>query len=138
MVFKIVCDKAVNQLEKALNSKLEATIAIQIQALFEHVNSTFNKVIVDHTGATQQQFDSVNSPLAIAPRDAINPALAMTQTTSREFTDSQRQLLSLIVSGGNFQSTNQLNHINNGSLLHQKIETPPDPTKEISRKLGEH
>ena len=106
--------------------------------MFEHVNSTFNKVIVDHTGATQQQFDSVNSPLAIAPRDAINPALAMTQTTSREFTDSQRQLLSLIVSGGNFQSTNQLNHINNGSLLHQKIETPPDPTKEISRKLGEH
>ncbi|KAL3333683.1 hypothetical protein AABB24_033656 [Solanum stoloniferum] len=167
---KGVGDKAVNQLEKAVNSKLEATVARQIQAqfqtsgkqalqetlkstlevsvipafemsckaMFEQVNSTFQKGIADHTVAAQQQFESVHSPLAIALRDAINSASAMTQTLSGELADSQRQLLALAVSGANSQSANPLNHMNNGSLLHEKIETPPDPTKEISRQLGEH
>ena len=76
-------------------------------------------------------------PLAISQRDAINSASAMTETLSGEFADS-RQLLSLAVFGANSQSTNQLNHMNNGSLIHEKIETPTDPTKEISRQLGEH
>uniref|UniRef100_A0A0V0J0S6 Putative enhancer of mRNA-decapping protein 4-like n=1 Tax=Solanum chacoense TaxID=4108 RepID=A0A0V0J0S6_SOLCH len=167
---KGVGDKAVNQLEKAVNSKLEATVARQIQAqfqtsgkqalqetlkstlevsvipafemsckaMFEQVNSTFQKGIADHTVAAQQQFESVHSPLAIALRDAINSASAMTQTLSGELADSQRQLLALAVSGANSQSANPLNHMNNGSLLHEKIETPPDPTKELSRQLGEH
>ena len=76
--------------------------------------------------------------MAISQRDAINSASAMTETLSGEFADSQRQLLGLAVSGENSQSTNPLSNMNNGSLLHEKIETPTDPTKEISRQLGEH
>ena len=62
----------------------------------------------------------------------------MTQTLSGELADSQRQLLALAVSGANSQSANPLNHMNNGSLLHEKIETLPNPTKDISKQLGEH
>ncbi|KAK4341952.1 hypothetical protein RND71_037768 [Anisodus tanguticus] len=152
---KGVGDKAVNQLEKAVNSKLEATVARQIQAqfqtsgkqalqetlkstleasvipafemsckaMFEQVDLTFQKGIADHSAAAQQQFESMNSPLALALRLA----------------DSQRKLLALAVSGANSQSANPLvSHMNNGSLLREKIETPPDPTKELSRLLGEH
>ncbi|XP_055824129.1 enhancer of mRNA-decapping protein 4-like [Solanum dulcamara] len=168
---KGVGDKAVNQLEKAVNSKLEATVARQIQAqfqtsgrqalqetlkstlevsvipafemsckaMFEQVDSTFQKGIADHSVAAQQQFESVHTPLALALRDSINSASAMTQTLSGELADNQRQLLALAVSGANSQSANPLiSHMNNGSLLHEKIETPPDPTKELSRLLGEH
>uniref|UniRef100_A0A3Q7G8P4 Uncharacterized protein n=1 Tax=Solanum lycopersicum TaxID=4081 RepID=A0A3Q7G8P4_SOLLC len=167
---KGVRDNAVNQLEKAVNSELEATVARQSQAqfltsskqtlqetlkstlevlvipafemsckaMFEQVNSTFQKDIADHTIVAQQQFDSVHSPLTIALRDVINSTSAMTHTLSRELADSQRQLLALVVSRANSQSTNPLNHMSNGSLLHEKIETPTDPTKEISRQLGEH
>ncbi|TMW84998.1 hypothetical protein EJD97_023994 [Solanum chilense] len=129
MVQKIVGDKAVNQVEKALKSKFEATLARQIQVMLEQVYSIVQKGFNDHTVAAQQQLKSVHSPLEISMRDNINPALAMTQTMSGEFANS-RQLLSLAVSGANSQSTNQLNHMNNGSLIHEKIETPPDLTKE--------
>ncbi|OIT27557.1 PREDICTED: enhancer of mRNA-decapping protein 4-like [Nicotiana attenuata] len=165
-----VGDKAVNQLEKAVNSKLEATVARQIQAqfqtsgkqalqetlkstleasvipafemsckaMFEQVDLTFQKGIADHSAAAQQHFESVHSPLALALRDAINSASSMTQTLSGELADSQRKLLALAVSGANPQSANPLvSHMNNGSLLHEKIETPPDPTKELSRLLAE-
>lgn len=168
---KGVGDKAVNQLEKAVNAKLEATVARQIQAqfqtsgkqalqetlkstlevsvipafemsckaMFEQVDLTFQKGLADHSVAVQQQFESMHSPLALALRDAISSASAMTQTLSGELADSQRQLLALAVSGANSQSANPLvSHMNNGSLLHDKIETPPDPTKELSRLLGEH
>ncbi|KAF3667436.1 Varicose-related protein, partial [Capsicum annuum] len=168
---KGVGDKSVSQLEKAVNSKLEATVARQIQAqfqtsgkqalqetlkstlevsvipafemsckaMFEQVDLTFQKGFSDHLVAAQQQFESMHSPLALTLRDAINSASAMTQTLSGELADSQRQLLALAVSGANSQSANPLvSHMNNGSLLQDKIETPPDPTKELSRLLGEH
>ncbi|CAN4103873.1 unnamed protein product [Withania somnifera] len=168
---KGVGDKAVNQLEKAVNAKLEATVARQIQAqfqtsgkqalqetlksilevsvipafemsckaMFEQVDLAFQKGLADHSVAAQQQFESMHSPLALALRDAISSASAMTQTLSGELADSQRQLLALAVSGGNSQSAKPLlSHMNNGSLLHDKIEAPPDPTKELSRLLGEH
>uniref|UniRef100_A0A3Q7H6S8 Uncharacterized protein n=1 Tax=Solanum lycopersicum TaxID=4081 RepID=A0A3Q7H6S8_SOLLC len=108
------------------------------KAMFEKVNSIFQKGIADHTIAAQQQFESVHSPLASALRYAINSASLMTQTLSREFADSHRQLLALGVSGENSQSTNPLSNINNGSLLHEKIESLPNPTKDISKQLGEH
>ena len=100
-----------------------------MQGMFEQVNSTFQKDIVDHTVAAQQQFKYVHSPLEISLRDTIKSASSMIHTLSGEFTESQRKFLSLLVFGVNSQSTNPLNHKNNGSLLHEKIEKRPDPTK---------
>ncbi|KAL0355511.1 UNVERIFIED_CONTAM: Enhancer of decapping protein 4 [Sesamum radiatum] len=81
---KGVGDKAVNQLEKSVNSKLEATVASQIQAnfkllasksfraMFEQVDATFQKGMVEDTTAAPQQFEASHSPLAIALRMAIS------------------------------------------------------------------
>ncbi|KAL6204178.1 hypothetical protein ACLB2K_021446 [Fragaria x ananassa] len=66
-----VVDKAVNQLEKSVNSKLEATVSRQIQAQFQ-------------TSGKQ------------ALQEAISSASSVTQTLSRELADGQRNLLNLV------------------------------------------
>ncbi|XP_059646155.1 enhancer of mRNA-decapping protein 4-like, partial [Cornus florida] len=167
-----VGDKAVNQLEKSVNSKLEATVARQIQAqfqtsgkqalqetlksnleasvipgfemsckaMFEQVDATFQKGMVEHTTAAQQQFESTHSSLTLALRDAINSASSVAQTLSGELADGQRKLLALAVAGANSKAVNPLvTQLSNGPLggLHDKIEAPLDPTKELSRLISE-
>ncbi|PSS14302.1 Enhancer of mRNA-decapping protein [Actinidia chinensis var. chinensis] len=167
-----VGDKAVNQLEKSVNSKLEDTVARQIQAqfqtsgkqtlqdtlktsleaslipsfemsckaMFEQVDATFQKGMIEHTTAAQQQFDSTHSPVALALRDAVNSASSMTRTLSGELADGQRELLALAIAGANSNAVNPLvTQLSNGPLgsLHDKIEAPLDPTKELSRLISE-
>ncbi|KAL5061335.1 hypothetical protein RYX36_032939, partial [Vicia faba] len=61
-------DKAMNQLEKLVSSKLDATMARQIRvqfqttpfeksckAMFEQIDGTFQNRLLNHTTATQQQ-----------------------------------------------------------------------------------
>ncbi|XP_071701630.1 enhancer of mRNA-decapping protein 4-like [Rutidosis leptorrhynchoides] len=168
-----VGDKAVTQLEKSVHSKLEATVARQIQAqfqtsgkqalqealrlsmegsvvpafeksckaMFDQVDATFQKGMIEHTNAAQHQVDLTHSPLAIALRDAINSASSMTHTLSSELADGQRKLVSLAVTGANSQARNPLiTQISNGSIdgFLEKIEAPVDPTKELSRLVYEH
>ncbi|XP_011039835.1 PREDICTED: enhancer of mRNA-decapping protein 4 [Populus euphratica] len=164
-----VGDKAVNQLEKSVNSKLEATVARQIQAqfqtsgkqalqdslkagleasvipafemsckaMFDQVDATFRKGMVEHTAATQQHFESAHSSLAVTLRDSINSASSLTKTLSTELADSQRQLLAMAANSG---ATNPLaTQPSNGPLasFHEKVETPLDPTKELKRLISE-
>ncbi|KAJ4975852.1 hypothetical protein NE237_000958 [Protea cynaroides] len=168
-----VGDKAVNQLEKSVNSKLEATVARQIQAqfhtsgkqalqdalrstfevsvipafemsckaMFEQIDAAFQKGMVEHAGAAQQQFECAHSPLANALRDAINSASSVTQTLTGEIADGQRKLLALAAAGANSKAVNPLvSQLSNGPLggLHEMVEAPLDPTKEISRLISEH
>lgn len=168
-----VADKSINQLEKSVNSKLEATVARQIQtqfqtsgkqalqealkssmeasvvpafemsckAMFDQVDATFQKGIIEHTSAAQQQVDSAHSPLAIALRDAINSASSMTQTLSGDLADGQRKLVALAIAGASPESVNPLiTQRSNGPIgsFHEKIEAPLDPTKELSRLVYEH
>ncbi|GAV74787.1 LOW QUALITY PROTEIN: WD40 domain-containing protein, partial [Cephalotus follicularis] len=166
-----VGDKAVNQLEKSVNTKLEATVARQIQAqfqtsgkqalqdalkssvetavvpafemsfkaMFEQVDATFQKGIVEHTTAAQHHFESTHSPLALALRDAITSASSVTQTLSGELADGQRKLLAMAAAGANSIVGNPLvTQLGNGSLggIREKVEA--DPTKELSRLISEH
>ncbi|KAK9077628.1 hypothetical protein SSX86_005965 [Deinandra increscens subsp. villosa] len=168
-----VADKSVNQLEKSVNSKLEATVARHIQtqfltsgkqalqealklsieasvipafemsckAMFNQVDATFQKGMIEHTVTAQQHIESAHSPLAIALRDAINSASSVTQTLSGELAEGQRKLVALAISGANSESVNQsITQISNGSIgsFHEKIEAPLDPTKELSRLVYEH
>ncbi|KAI3673907.1 hypothetical protein L6452_40038 [Arctium lappa] len=166
-----VGDKAVNQLEKSVQSKLEATVARQIQAqfqtsgkqalqealrssmeasvvpafemsckaMFDQVDATFQKGMLEHTSAAQQQVESTHSPLAIALRDAMNSASSMTQTLSSGLADGQRKLVALAVAGANSKAGNPLmTQISNGTIACEKIEAPVDPTKELSRLVYEH
>ncbi|MBA0795359.1 hypothetical protein Gohar_006226 [Gossypium harknessii] len=167
-----VGDKAVNQLEKSVNSKLEAIVARQIQAqfqtsgkqalqealrtsvealvvpafeisckaLFEQVDSAFQKGMVEHTNAAQQQLESASSSLAITLRDAINSASSIAKTLSGEFAEGQRKLLAIAAAGANSNAaTSFSSQLSNGPLggLHDKVVVPMDPTKELSKLLSE-
>ncbi|XP_050371073.1 enhancer of mRNA-decapping protein 4 [Argentina anserina] len=164
--------KAVNQLEKLVNSKLEATVSRQIQAqfqtsgkqalqdalksnmeasvipafekscktLFEQVDATFQKGMVEHTTAARQHFESANSPLAHALREAISSVSSVTQTLSGELADGQRKIMALAAGQGTSSAVNPLvTQLTNGPLggLHEKVEVPLDPTKELSRLVTE-
>ncbi|XP_022752987.1 enhancer of mRNA-decapping protein 4-like isoform X2 [Durio zibethinus] len=167
-----VGDKAVNQLEKSVNSKLEAIVARQIQvqfqtsgrqalqealkisvealvipafeisckAMFEQVDAAFQKGMVEHANAAQQNLESASSSLTIALRDAINSASSIAQTLSGEFADGQRKLLAIAAAGANSNAASPLaSHLSNGPLgaLHGKVVVPMDPTKELSKLLSE-
>nr|XP_043627337.1 enhancer of mRNA-decapping protein 4 [Erigeron canadensis] len=131
-------------LQEALRSSMEASIVpafeMSCKAMFDQVDAAFQKGMIEHTSAAQQQVESAHSPLAIALRDAINSASSMTQTLSGELADGQRKLVALALSGANSESLNPLMaQISNGPIgSFHEIEAPLDPTKELSRLVYEH
>ncbi|EPS72410.1 hypothetical protein M569_02332 [Genlisea aurea] len=167
---KGVGDKGVNQLEKSVSSKLEATVAkhIQIQfqtsgkqalqetlkssieasvvpafemscrAMFEQVDAAFQKGMIEHTAAAHHQLEAAHSPLAVVLRDALNSASSITQTLSGEILEGQRKLLALAANSKSATSSLAA-QLNNGPLvaLHEKLEVTLDPTKELTRLIGE-
>ncbi|KAL3508319.1 hypothetical protein ACH5RR_027720 [Cinchona calisaya] len=131
-------------LQETLKSSLEASVVpafeMSCRSMFEQVDATFQKGMAEHASTALQQFESSHSPLALALRDAINSASSMTQTLSGELADGHRKLLALTVAGANSQVANPLvSQLSNGPLgvLHDKLEAPLDPTKELSRLIAE-
>uniref|UniRef100_A0A2P2J640 Uncharacterized protein n=1 Tax=Rhizophora mucronata TaxID=61149 RepID=A0A2P2J640_RHIMU len=131
-------------LQDALRSSLEASIVpafeVSCKAMFDQIDATFQKGLIQHINAAQQQFDSTHSPLAIALRDAINSVSSMTQTLTGELADGQRKLLAIAAAGANPKVGNPSATVSNGPLagLHELTEAPLDPTKELSRLIAEH
>lgn len=132
-------------LQDGLRSCLEASIIpafeMSCKAMFEQVDSAFQKGMSEHTTAAQHQIESTNSQLAVTLRDALNSASSLTQTLSGEFADNQRKLLALAAAGANSKAGNSLvTQLSNGPLagLHEKVEQPFDPTKELTRLISEH
>ncbi|XP_016170876.2 enhancer of mRNA-decapping protein 4 [Arachis ipaensis] len=165
-----VGDKAVNQLDKSVNAKLEATVARQIQAqfqttgkqvlqdalkssfeisvvpafeksckaMFDQVDSTFQKGMVEHSTAVQQRLESGHTSLAMTLRESINSASSVTQTLSREVLEGQRKLMAYATAGANSGTLNPLPiQLNNGPLLREKVEVPLDPKQELARLIAE-
>ncbi|KAM2472786.1 hypothetical protein PS1_005687 [Malus domestica] len=131
-------------LQDALKSSMEASVVPAFEksckAMFEQVDATFQKGMVEHTTAAQQHFDSAHSPLALALREAINSASSVTQTLSGEVTDGQRKLIALAAARGNSSAVNPMvTQLTNGPLggLHEKVEVPLDPKNELSRLVSE-
>ncbi|KAM1998432.1 hypothetical protein ACFX1R_006817 [Malus domestica] len=131
-------------LQDALKSSMEASVVPAFEksckAMFEQVDATFQKGMVEHTTAAQQHFDSAHSPLALALREAINSASSVTQTLSGEVADGQRKLIALAVARGNSSAVNPMvTQLTNGPLggLHEKVEVPLDPKNELSRLVSE-
>ncbi|KAK3218717.1 hypothetical protein Dsin_012687 [Dipteronia sinensis] len=132
-------------LQDALRSGLESSLIpafeMSCKAMFEQIDATFQKGLIKHTTAAQQQFESTHSSLAIALRDAINSASSITQTLSGDLADGQRKLLAIAAAGANSKAGNSLvTQSSNGPLvsLHEMVEAPLDPTKELSRLIAEH
>eukprot|EP00268_Persea_americana_P027004 TRINITY_DN2652_c0_g1_i5.p1 TRINITY_DN2652_c0_g1~~TRINITY_DN2652_c0_g1_i5.p1 ORF type:complete len:1372 (-),score=326.96 TRINITY_DN2652_c0_g1_i5:364-4479(-) len=130
-------------LQDALRSNLEASLIpafdMSCKAMFEQVDTAFQKGMVEHTAAAQQQFDATLSPLAHALRDAMNSATSFTQTLTGELADSQRRFLALVATGANPKAINPLaapqsNGLGGGEM----IEPPLDPKVELQRLISEH
>ncbi|PQQ15946.1 enhancer of mRNA-decapping protein 4 [Prunus yedoensis var. nudiflora] len=131
-------------LQDALKSSMEASVVPAFEksckAMFEQVDATFQKGMLEHTNAAQQHFDSAHSPLALALREAISSASSVTQTLSGEVADGQRKLIALAAARTSSSAVNPLvTQLTNGPLggLHEKVEVPLDPTKELSRLVSE-
>ncbi|KAM5582770.1 enhancer of mRNA-decapping protein 4 [Rosa sericea] len=131
-------------LQDALKSSMEASVVPAFEksckAMFEQVDATFQKGMVEHATVAQQHFESAHSPLAHALREAISSASSVTQTLSGELADGQRKLVALAAARGNSSAVNPLvTQLTNGPLggLHEKVEVPLDPTKELSRLVTE-
>ncbi|PWA97490.1 WD40/YVTN repeat-like-containing domain-containing protein [Artemisia annua] len=132
-------------LQEALRLSMEASVVpafeMSCKTMFEQVDATFQKGMVEHTNAAQQKVESTHSPLVFALRDAINSASSMTHTLTSELADGQRKLMALAVSGASSNPVNPLiSQLSNGPTggFHEKVEAPVDPTKELSRMLTEH
>ncbi|KZV56333.1 enhancer of mRNA-decapping protein 4-like [Dorcoceras hygrometricum] len=129
-------------LQEQLKSSLEVSVIpafeMSCREMFEQMDSAFQKGMVEHTAAAQQQFEASHSSLAHVLRDAITSASSMSQTLSSELLDGQRKLVALAVAGVNSKAADPLiNQLSNGPLggLHEKLEV--DPTKELSRLVAE-
>ncbi|KAL0362974.1 UNVERIFIED_CONTAM: Enhancer of decapping protein 4 [Sesamum calycinum] len=143
------------------------------RAMFEQVDATFQKGMVEHTSAAQQQVEAAHSPLALALRvpntdydmflmflyvilerhlrverkkltegGNASPVLYGFSSLSCLMAKKtlQRKLLALAVAGANSKAPNPLiSQLSNGPLggLHEKLEVPLDPTKELSRLIAE-
>ncbi|KAI4307805.1 hypothetical protein L6164_030948 [Bauhinia variegata] len=129
-------------LQDALKSSFETSLVpafeMSCKAMFEQIDSTFQKGMVEHTTSVQQHLESGHTSLAMTLRDAINSASSFTQTLSRELVEGQRKLLALAAAGANSGAMNPLpSQLSNGPLLHEKVEVPLDPTKELTRLISE-
>ncbi|KAL2945022.1 Enhancer of mRNA-decapping protein 4 [Bienertia sinuspersici] len=142
---KTISSSITDSFQDGLRSCLEASIIpafeMSCKTMFEQVDSTFQKGMAEHTTAAQHQIESTNSQLAHTLRDALNSASSLTQTLSGELADNQRKLIALAAAGANSKAGNSLvPQLSNGPLagLHEKVEQPIDPTKELSRLVSEH
>ncbi|GMH14482.1 hypothetical protein Nepgr_016323 [Nepenthes gracilis] len=131
-------------LQDGLKSVLEASIIpafeMSCKAMFEQVDTTFQKSMAEHTAVLQHEMESTHSPLALALRDAINSASSVTQSLSGELADGQRKLLALAAAGASSKAVYPLvTQPSERPLagLHE-VEQPFDPMKELSRLISEH
>ncbi|GLU23980.1 hypothetical protein SLE2022_399540 [Rubroshorea leprosula] len=131
-------------LQDALKSGIEVSVIpafeMSCKAMFEQVDTAFQKGMIEHTNAAQQHLESAHSLLAHVLRDSINSASSITQTLSGELADAQRNLLALVAAGASSNAVSPMvSQISNGPLsgLHEKVEVPLDPTKELSRLASE-
>ncbi|RWW30493.1 hypothetical protein GW17_00004917 [Ensete ventricosum] len=100
-------------MQDALRSCVESSVVPAFEqsckAMFEQIDSVFQKGMNEHTAASQQQLEAAHTPLALSLRvltsavlcaqDTVNSALSITQNLTTELVDGQRKLLALVAAG---------------------------------------
>ncbi|MQL86384.1 hypothetical protein Taro_018907 [Colocasia esculenta] len=130
-------------LQDGLRSSMEASIVpsfeLACKAMFEQIDTGFQKGMAEHTTAVQLQLETAHTPLALSLRDVLNSASTVTQTLSNELADGQRKLLALAAAGNPKSLDSMATQQNNVPLsgLHEMVEAPFDPTKELTRLISE-
>ncbi|KAG7631074.1 WD40 repeat [Arabidopsis suecica] len=160
-------DKAVNQLEKSVNSKLETTVARQIQAQFQTSgrqvlqeglrSSMESSVIPSFERSCKTMFEQVDSTLqkgigkhTSATQQRIDSGQSQLAHTLRETISSASSVTQALNRELAESQRNRLaltaagsnplvTQLSNGPLgaLLEKVEAPMDPTTELSRLISE-
>ncbi|CAM8957523.1 unnamed protein product [Rhodiola kirilowii] len=132
-------------LQEALKSSVETIVVpafeLACKAMFEQVDASFKKGMIEHTTVALQHFETQHSAVALALRDAMGSVSSLTQTLSVEIAEGQRKLIALAAAGVNSSGVNPLViQPSNGpqSAFREKVEAPLDPTKELSKLIAEH
>eukprot|EP01018_Ginkgo_biloba_P006544 Gb_36346 [translate_table: standard] len=139
-------------LQDALRSCFEASVIPAFdqscRAMFEQVDSAFQKGMAEHTAASQQQFSTSHTALAATLQDTVASASSLAQSLKGELADGQRKLLALAESAGpgsarmaaftTKPSNGGLGGLPEKAISLEHLEASLDPTKELSRLVSEH
>ncbi|KAI3754479.1 hypothetical protein L1987_54263 [Smallanthus sonchifolius] len=143
-------------LQEALSLSIEASVVpafeISCKTMFDQVDATFHKGMIEHTIAAQSGTketywmvadDTMKclQRLKLFIQGTVNSASYLSQTLSSELADTQRKLTDVAVDVANSKSANPLiSQLSNEPLgvFHEKIKAPVDPTKELYRLAYEH
>eukprot|EP01018_Ginkgo_biloba_P025568 Gb_04906 [translate_table: standard] len=138
-------------LQDALRSSFEGSVIPAFErscrAMFEQVDSAFQKGMAEHTTAAQQQFAASHTALASTLQEAVISASSLAQSLKGELADGHRKLLALAESAGagpsrlpgfNTKPSNGgLGGLPDKAISLKHLEESLDPTKELSRLLSE-
>ncbi|KAG2273144.1 hypothetical protein Bca4012_085949 [Brassica carinata] len=152
-------DKAVNQLDRSVNAKIEATITRHVQTQFEKSaipalqkalrSGLEASLIPSFERSCKTMFEQVDTAFQKGMAEHTNAFEAghsqlahtlketkqVAQALSRELAESQRNRLG-VATGGSKPLVTQVSNGPVATLL-EKVEAPMDPTAELSRLISE-
>uniref|UniRef100_A0A0A9D7F3 Enhancer of mRNA-decapping protein 4 C-terminal domain-containing protein n=1 Tax=Arundo donax TaxID=35708 RepID=A0A0A9D7F3_ARUDO len=129
-------------LQDAFRSSFESSIIPVFEqsckTIFEQVDGAFQKGMLEHSAAIQQQVVAAHTPLAQTLRETITSASSITQGLTSELLDGQRKLLSLASSGSPIPHNPGALQPSNGPVANlPQVDAPLDPMKELGRLIAE-
>ncbi|KAL2636093.1 hypothetical protein R1flu_007572 [Riccia fluitans] len=114
------------------------------QAMFEQIDSTFQRGLSEHTAGVQQQFEASHSALAASLQDTMLSASSLATSLKSEISEGQRKLIALAENAGANAARASLTAVKqtNGGLPDkvlslQHLEESLDPTIELTRLVNE-
>ncbi|CAN6450434.1 unnamed protein product [Victoria cruziana] len=118
-----------------IESSLIPAFELSCKAMFEQIDSTFQKGMGEYVAAVQQQLETTQSNLSLTLRDGINSLSSAVQTLNTDIADGQRKIVAFACARAN----PAMNPMSNSLLSNgPQVEVPPDPTKELTRLISEH
>ncbi|XP_031478958.1 enhancer of mRNA-decapping protein 4 isoform X2 [Nymphaea colorata] len=118
-----------------IESSLIPAFELSCKAMFEQIDSTFQKGMGEYVAAVQQQLETTHSNLSLTLRDGISSLSSAVQTLNTDIADGQRKILAFACARANPAMDPMSNSLlSNGP----QVEVPLDPTKELTRLISEH
>ncbi|BFI30389.1 enhancer of mRNA-decapping protein 4 [Marchantia polymorpha subsp. ruderalis] len=135
-------------LQDALRSSFETAVIPgferSCQAMFEQIDTTFQRGLAEHTAGVQQQFEASHSALAASLQDTMMSASSLATSLKSELSEGQRKLIALAENAGANAARASLTAVkqSNGGLPDkvlslQHLEESLDPTIELTRLVNE-
>lgn len=133
-------------IQESFRSCLQAAVLPAFESvcknMFEQMDATLKRGLSEHSSAAQQKLTASHTALASSLQDSMLAASALTTSLKEEMMEGQRKLITLAETAAANSKANQAAGKANGSLPErvlslQHVEESLDPTRELTRLLGE-